>query len=461
MLMKHLLPRRRFLGRLARGGTGLVLLDSARSLWSAAANEKLNIALVGVGGRGSWYVGSIPRLGENLVALCDVNDAQNPAAYQTLPGARKFRDFRRMLDAMGQEIDAVVVATPDHTHAVASAAALRAGKPVFCEKPLTRTLHESRALRELARKQKVATSMGNQGTAAGPFRRALELMRAGQVGVIKEVHIWNSAEGADRRQPPANGGPAPEHLDWELWLGPAAARPYHREWMARHNWREFGTNQLGNWGSHSANLAFLALKVHELWLNPPPAPSSPVIRIRAECSGLNKLSFPKWEVVKWAIPARAEFPPITFTWHGGRHSRDLLEQLIGEELDWGDKKDKKWVDHGGAIILGTKGRLRATEHNSTFRLLPLDQFQGVQTNNPEKVEASRGHEQDWLRACRGGPAPWANFDYADALNEFLMLGNVATQFEGELEFDPVAMKILNNPAADALLRCEYRQGWNL
>jgi hypothetical protein len=307
--------RRHFLRRAAWGGTGFFLLEAAGSAWSAQANHKLNIALVGVGGRGSWFVGAIPRLGENLVALCDVDDAKNPDAYQQLPRARKFHDFRRMLDTMGEGIDAVIVATPDHTHAVASAAALRAGKPVFCEKPLTRTVHESRALRKLARQHQLATSMGNQGTAAGPFRRALELIRTGTIGDVKEVHIWNSEGGADRQEPPSGGAPVPEGLDWDLWLGPVAYRPYHRAWLQRNAWRDFGTCQLGN----------------------------------------------------------------------------------------------------------------------------------------------------WLLACRGGPPAWANFDYADALNEFLMLGNVSTRFEPgtRLEFHPVAMTIVNHPAADALLRCDYRSGWTL
>ena len=457
--------RRHFLRHAAWGGTGFLLLEAAGSAWSAQANEKLNLALVGVGGRGSWFVGAIPRLGENLVALCDVDDAKNPDAYQQLPRARKFRDYRRMLEAMGEGIDAVIVATPDHTHAVASAAALRAGKPVFCEKPLTRTVHESRALRELARQHQVATSLGNQGTAAGPFRRALELIRDGTLGDVKEVHVWNSEGGADRKESPGDGRPVPEGLDWDLWLGPAAFRPYHRAWLQRNAWRDFGTCQLGNWGSHSANLAFMALRVHDLWLNPPAASAPAVIRIEAKHSGVNSISFPKWEVVEWHIPARAGFPPVLFTWHNGRGpgSRDLLESTMGEELDWGDKKEKKWVDHGGAVIVGSRGLVRATEHNATFRLLPADRFRGVQTDQPERVEASRGHERDWLLACRGGTPAWANFDYADALNEFLMLGNISTQVEPgtRLEFDPVAMKIVNHPGADALLRCDYRSGWTL
>jgi hypothetical protein len=368
-----------------------------------------------------------------------------------------------MLDEMGQGIDAVVVAIPDHTHAVASAAAIRAGKHVFCEKPLTRTVHESRRLCELARKHRVATSMGNQGTASGPFRRALELIRNGTIGPIQEVHVWNSGGGADRKEPPKGEGPAPEHLHWDLWLGPAAFRPYHREWMHRNLWRDFGTCQLGNWASHSANLAFMALKVHDLWLAPGSAKPGPALRVEAQCSGINRLSFPRWEIIKWEVPARAEFPAITFSWYNGAGPgvRELLEDLAGEGLDWGDKKEKKWVDHAGAIIVGTKGRIHATGHNATFRLLPEKEFRDVDRTRPQTVDASHGHERDWFLACRGGEPAWANFDYASALNEFLMLGNVATQFEDKLEFDPVAMKIAGHAEADAQLSCEYREGWSL
>jgi uncharacterized protein YukE len=480
--------RRSFLRNTALGGVGLLILKDSRAAGSYQANEKLNVALVGVGGRGVWFVDTIPRM-ENVVALCDVDSRRIDEAFKrwqesaeryaasphdwerkaaesykhlTETKPKTYRDFRRMLDEMGKEIDAVIVATPDHTHAAASAAAIKAGKHVFCEKPLTRAVGESRALRELARKHKVATSMGNQGTASGQFRRALELIRDGTIGQIKEVHVWNSGGGADRKQPPGEE-PVPDWLNWDLWLGPAALRPYHPEWLQRNLWRDFGTCQLGNWASHSANLAFMAMKVHELWLGNLAKEPRPIVRVEAKCSGINKLSFPRWEIVTWEIPARAEFPPITFTWYNGVSAgvRQLLEGLIGDGLDWGDKKEKKWMDHAGAIIVGTKGRIHTTGHNMTFRLLPQEQFAGVEKDRPVKVEPSRGHEMDWFIACRGGKPAWANFDYASALNEFLMLGNVATQFEGKLEFDPVAMKIINNAEADVLLRSEYRQGWSL
>ncbi len=482
--MKTSISRRRFLADAALAAAGLLVLRHSASARSYQANEKLNVALVGCGGRGEWFVDTIPKM-ENVVALCDVSDQKLAATFRRWEeGAKRFaasqhdwerraaevykrlaaakpptyHDFRRMLDELGKKIDAVVIATPDHTHAVASAAAIKAGKHVFCEKPLARTLHESRALRELARRHKVATSMGNQGTATGPFRRALELVRDGTLGEIKEVHVWNTGGGSDRKEPPKGEEPVPEHLKWDLWLGPAAFRPYHREWLQRNLWRDFGTCQLGNWASHTANLAFMALKVHDLWLAEPAPGPRPVIRVEAQTSGVNRLSFPRWEIVTWAIPARGDLPPVTFTWYNGGApgAREIVEPLVSGVRN---KNQKSLWEFAGALIVGAKGRIHSTGHNATFRLLPEDRFQGIDTDRPAKVDSSRGHEADWFLACRGGKPAWANFDYASALNEFLMLGNVATQLEGPLEFEPVAMKIVNNAEADALLRCQYRRGW--
>ena len=223
--MNKRMSRRRFLGKAGMSAAGLLILKETASLRGAAVNEKINVALVGIGGRGRWFLDTIPRM-QNVVALCDVDErklteeveAADSYKYLAKTKPKKYRDFRRMLDEMGEQVDAVIVSTPDHTHAVASAAAIRAGKHVFCEKPLTRTVHESRALRELARKYKVATSMGNQGTASGQFRRALELIRDGTIGQIKEVHVWNNAGGADRKQPPGEQ-PVPDYLDWTCGWG--------------------------------------------------------------------------------------------------------------------------------------------------------------------------------------------------------------------------------------------------
>jgi hypothetical protein len=483
------MSRRGFCRKSLAGAAGILVLENARSVLGAPANSRINVALIGVGGRGTWFVDTIPRM-EQVVAVCDIDAKKIEATFKrwsiladqlaasehrwekdaapafrrlTKESVKVHSDFRRMFEAMGKEIDAAIVAIPDHTHAVASAAAIRAGKNVFCEKPLTRTVGESRALRDLARKHRVATSMGNQGTSSGPFRRALELIREGAIGEVTDVHIWNSAGGADRKEPPKGSGPVPEGFEWDLWLGPAAFRPYHPEWIARHNWREFGTCNLGNWAPHSANLAFMALRVDELWKEGPAGPPRPTIRVEARSSGLNRLSFPKWEEVRWEIPARAGLPPIAFTWHNGHGPgvRERLEGLIGDELDWGDKKEKKWMDHGGTVIVGTKGTIHSTAHNATFRLFPQDRFKDVDRERPKSIEPSRGHEADWFLACRGGKPAWASFEYASPLNEFLMLGNIATQFEGKLEFDPIACRISGNPEADALIRQPCREGWEL
>jgi hypothetical protein len=451
--------RRVFL-RSATAGTGLVLLGDPRSVSAAPANEKVHVALIGVGGRGKEFVGSMPHLA-NVVALCDVDDQRMGLAAQQIPQAKRFRDFRRMFEEMGSAIDAVVVATPDHTHAVASAAAIRAGKHVYTEKPLTRTVGEARALRELAGKHRVATSMGNQGTASPQFRRALELIRSGALGTITDVHIWNDQGGSDRQKPPEGEVAVPAHLQWDLWLGPTAARPFNPGWLPWHQWRDFGTGNLGNWSSHTTNLPFMALEVDSLWRAETPA--SP-IRIRAKVKAINRLSFPRWERVEWEIPARSKLPAIRFTWHNGASApglRDELETLLGRDLDWGDKGAKKWADWAGCLIVGTEGKLLATAHNATFVLLPEAKFASVQQKGPEKVDASQGHEADWLAACRGGKPAWARYEYAGPLTEFNMLGNVATQFEGTLEYDPGSGRILNHAEADRSLRPQYRDGWSL
>ncbi|MBM4090617.1 MAG: Gfo/Idh/MocA family oxidoreductase, partial [Planctomycetes bacterium] len=448
------------------------------------ANESIGVALVGVGGRGQWFVDTIPRM-QRVVAICDVDRRKVDAAFKHWQdaGAKMagsphewerraaaefgklvhdrpvpFEDFRQMLEKMASQIDGVVVATPDHTHAVVSAAAIRAGKPVFCEKPLTRTLHESRALRELARDNGVVTAMGNQGTYGGPFRRALELIRNGALGDITEVHVWNSGGGADQQQVPEGTEPKPPELNWDLWLGPAADRPYHRRWQQRNLWREFGTCQLGNWGSHSANLGFMALNAHHLWLRPGEG-QRPTVRVEAKHSGINRLSFPRWEHVLWHLPSRGALAPITINWYNGDAPpvKDVLRRAAGDARE---KEENAWR-FAGTLIVGTKGSIHTTGHNMWFRLLPAEEFSGVQCERPEEVASSRGPEQDWFAAIQGGPAPWSNFDYASALNEFLMLGNVATQFDASIDFDPIAMKITNNPAADALLTSEYREGWEL
>ena len=459
--MNRTLSRRSVLKGLAQGGIGLLILRNPLSARTYAANEKLNLAAVGCGGYGRELLLTFCERA-NIVAMCDVNESRAAEMYRKFPDVPKFKDFRKMLDDKAKEINGVFIATPDHSHAVISAAAIRAGKHVYTEKPLARLVRESRVLRDLARQKKVATSMGNQGTASGPYRRALELVQSGALGRITSIHTWNDQGGQGWKTRPEGEEEIPPYLNWGLWLGPARVRLFHSKWMAWQLWRDFGTAQLGNWASHTANLAFRSMKADSLWYADPA--TKPIIKVQAKVDAINKLGFSNWEHVLWQLPARGELPPILFSWlNGGGRSRlrKQIEDAMGRQLDWGDAGEKQGKDWAGTLIAGTEGKIYATAHNATFTLLPEEKFQDVQRDHPEKIEQSHGHEQDWMEACKNGKPAWASYDYAGPFTEFNMLGNVATQFESVLEFDPLACKIVNNADADKALRHEYREGWSL
>ncbi|MHC4749612.1 MAG: Gfo/Idh/MocA family protein [Planctomycetota bacterium] len=457
--------RRLFLRNTVFASLGMLILRNSRSAYSYEANEKLNVALIGVGGRGRWFVGTIPKLGTNVVAMCDVNDRKAELSFKEIPQARKFHDFRKMLEEMNKDIDAVVIATPDHTHAVASATAMRAGKGVFCEKPLTHNIKEARKLRELASKCKVATQMGNQGTSSEAFRRAVELVQAGVIGDVREVHAWNTGGGPGDRPVPTEEHRIPDYLRWDLWLGPAQFRPYNSRWLDWwHGWRDFGTGNLGNWASHTMNLPFNALRLDTLWDRKSGSSAKNLVKLEPEVSGVHKHAFPKWEIIHYDFPARGDMPPVRINWYNGPGQapgpRDMIEQMIGRRLDWGDAGEKKWQDHAGCLLMGNKGMIHSTGHNMSFTLLPVDKFKDFE-GPPHKLPRARGHEQEWLNACRGGPAAMSNFDYAGPLAEFVLLGNVATLVGETIEFDPLEMKVVNNRQANAALEREYRLGWCL
>ncbi len=463
--MKWRINRRTFLRNSALSGLGLLTLKNSRSAFSYEANEKLNIALIGVGGRGSWFVGAIPRVGGNIVAMCDVNERKASGSFKELPKAKKYFDFRKMLSEMDKQIDAVVIATPDHTHAVASAMAMKMGKHVFCEKPLTHNLREARVLQETAAKHKVATQMGNQGTSSEAFRRAVELVQAGVLGEVRHVHAWNTGGGPGKRPYPSKVHNLPDYLKWDLWLGPAASRPYNSRWLSGwHGWRDFGTCQLGNWASHTMNLPFKALKLDSLWKADTLVSDERLVRLRAEVSGIHKETFPKWEIIRYDFPARGDMPPVRVNWYNGAGRapgpRGMIEKMMGRRLDWGDAGEKRWQDHAGCLLVGTKGMIHSTGHNMSFSLLPEDRFKDFE-GPARSLPRSRGHEREWLDACKGGPPAMSNFDYTGPLTQFVLLGNVATLFDQKIEFDPLAMKIVNIPEANEALRREYRQGWSL
>lgn len=401
-------------------------------------NEKLNIAAIGAGGQAATDIGGCA--GENIVALCDVDRKRLEERGAKFPKARLFRDYRQMIESM-KEIDAVIVSTPDHHHAPAAVMAMRLGKHVYCQKPMSHSVWEARLMREVAAKTKVVTQMGNQGHAYDSTRRLVELVQAGAIGEVREVHVWTDRpiwpQGIER---PKESQPVPEHLDWDLWLGPAPERPYHAAY-APFNWRgwwDFGTGAPGDMGCHNADAAFWALKLD--------APVS----IEAESSGVNSETAPKWSIVRSEFPKRGKLPPVTITWYDGGKlpSRDLVG---GEALP-----------KNGTIFVGSKGRIVFKDWNPDgFRLLPEDQFKDFKGPVQSIPRASDGPYKEWIAACKGGPMCLSNFDYAGRLTEFVLLGNVALRAGRKIEWDAKKLRVKNFSEADQFIRREYRKGWEL
>ncbi len=487
--------RRDFLRTAGATGLGVLCLSDARTALGSRANERLNLAVVGMAGYGAFhsFAQGLHRFDNVGYAMgCDVDpvkvarvhtmwkeraaewsqsdDPQQREAARDIYGPlvenppKVFADYRRMLDEARDSIDAVVVATPDHTHAVIAAAALQSGKPVFCEKPLTIAAHEARALRRLVRETGLPTQMNNQGASSPSFRRGLEILRDGTLGPVEQVHVFFSRGGRNYQQPPQGREPIPAGFDWNLWLAQLADRDYHSGWINRIGWRESSIGELGNFGPHSANLAFMALEVARLWDDE----QAPPIRIEAECSEVNMLSYPRWERITWRVPARGDLPACRFVWHHGPrpdYAPDSRQQLSAILRDHGAPEDllEELLPYAGCLIVGERGVLVANSHNNQIRLLPGDRFADVEQRRPQRLPFSPGHDVEWLAACRGEDIePISRFEYAAAFAEFLNVGSLATRFPGQtLDFHPHAGTIPNHDEAQGFLSYAYRDGWTI
>ncbi len=436
--MSRKMDRRTFLKGAAIGGFSFLFLRASKMAFGFPQNEKLNIAMIGAGGRGRGNLDGV--LSENIVALCDVDERLAHSARQACPNARFYKDFRKMLEQMRNQIDAVVVSTPDHTHAVAAAMAIRMGKHVYCEKPLTRTIWEARMLRNLARRYKVATQMGNQGTASNELRQGVEVIQSGVLGKVTEIHVWSNRpvwpQGIPR---PKEEAIIPDGLDWDLWLGPAPKRPYHDAYHP-FNWRgwiDFGTGAIGDMACHTMNMAFWALNLRD------------PISIEAETSGVNGETFPKWSIVRYQFPQRGDLAPCKMVWYDGGQ-KPPVELLQGEQMA-----------DSGLLLIGSEGTLYSPgDYGTPFVLLPREKFANYQPPAPS-IPRSPGHHQEWINACKGGPAAMSNFDYASALTETALLGNLAIITGERINWDAKRMKAVNSPKADKLVRPAYRKGWTL
>lgn len=443
---KKKMSRRDFMGAAAAvAAFTLVPRHSLGGQGQTPPSEKLNIAAIGIGGRGADVLRGVES--QNIVALCDVDWRRAAGTFKRYPSAKKYRDFREMLDKEEKNIDAVTVATPDHIHAVASMAAIKRGKHVYCEKPLTHSVYEARALAQAAREHKVATQMGNQGQASEETRLMCEYIWAGAIGPVREVHVWTDRplrglhdvywpQGVDR---PTETPPVPENLDWDLWLGPAPYRPYHPCYLP-FNWRgwwDFGTGALGDIGCHSIDPVFRALKLGH--------PAS----VEAACTLVNKETYPVASTVRYQFPARGDFPPVKLTWYDGG-----LRPPRPDEMDDGEQ-----FGEGGVLFVGDKGKMLG------HRLIPASRSK--EHGKPaQMIPRSPGHFVEWIEACKGGKPAGANFDHAGLLAQVVLLGNVALRPElrekltrARLQWDGENMKFTNMPEANEFLRREYRPGW--
>lgn len=443
--MNRRMHRRRFLqsSSVSAAAAGFWLTGGVTESFAAqpGANDRLNIALIGAGGRAEGNESGVR--GENIVALCDVDQVRARNVFNRYPNAPKYTDFRVMLEKQ-KDIQAVVVSTPDHTHFHASATAIRMGKHVYCEKPLTHSVWEARQLRELAAKHKVATQMGNQGTSNNGFRTAVEVIRSGALGDVAEVHLWTNrpiwpqgTAALERRM--KGNSTAPKTLNWDLWLGPAADRPYNDAYapFAWRGWWDFGTGALGDMGCHTMNLPFMGLQLG--------APSA----ISADVEGkVDREAAPVGCTVTYEFPARGRtLPACRLFWYERR--RPPMNLLQGIQ-----------AGGSGCLIVGSKGTMYSgSDYGDSYRLLPEANYRDYRPPQPTLPRANGGHHAEWIRACKGGPAAMSNFvDYSGQLTETVLLGNLPIRVGQRVTWDSAKLQA-NVAAAAQYIRRPYRKGW--
>jgi predicted dehydrogenase len=440
--------RRRFIGSttaLAAGAFVLPRFSIGQS--GPSANSRLNLAFIGVGGRGEKNLQGLSQ--ENVVALCDVDDREAAASFGKWPKAKRFKDFREMLDKMGGEIDGVVISTPDHTHFAATMAAMECGKHVFCEKPLTHNVWQARMLKKGAAYYKVVSQMGNQGHATEGIRYMKEWYEAGALGQVREVHAWLSGPNFGSRyfakaanHPPA-AQPVRDGLDWDLWLGPVAKDiPYNEVYVPK-RWRgyyDFGGGLLGDWTCHTLDGPFWALGL-----------GMPTRIEAVKKTGDDSLVCPDASVIRYDFAARGDKAPVSILWYEGGNRPEIRKE-------WGIEK----LGGDGMIMSGDKASLMSGTRPDSPRLIPADVWQDFRRDLPEKTipRVKGGHYREWTAAIKGdGPAPGSSFDYASELTEMLLLGVLAQRFGGRLDYDAATMKVTNRPELAACLKEPVREGW--
>ncbi len=449
---KSTLSRRTFLTRTTlTSATFSIVPSHILGLGGAeSANEKLNIAAIGCAGQGGSGINNLKS--QNIVALCDVDWAHAAGTFKQFPQAKKYKDYRTMLDD-SRDIDAVIVATPDHHHAFASMYAIKLGKHVYCEKPLTHSVWEARQVAKAAREKGVATQMGNQGQASEGTRRLAEMIWDGAIGKVREAHIWTDRpsnglfneywpQGIAR---PKDAPEIPDTLDWDMWLGPAPERPYHPAYLPFQwrGWWDFGTGALGDIGCHSFDPVFRALKLAH--------PTT----VQATSSRVNGETYPLASMVTYQFPARGDMPELKLVWYDGGLRPPRPEFLA----------DGKKMGTTGHMIIGDRGLLLASGGRWNLHPDKLAQDYG---EAPKTLPRSPGHYVEWIQACKGGKPAGSNFDFAGPLTEVVLLGNVCLRLDMReeltgrvLRWDSDKFEFPNSDTATGFLRREYRKGWQL
>ncbi len=439
------LTRREFIGKSAVAAATVMIVPRhvLGGNGYVAPSDKLNIAAIGVGGKGWSDIEEVNS--ENIYGLCDVDSEKLGKAAKKYKKAKTYKDFRVMLEENKSSIDAVTISTPDHVHAPAAMMAMNLGMHVFCQKPLTHTVKEARLLAETAKKTGVVTQMGNQGHAGEGGRLINEWIWDGAIGEVREVHAWTNRpiwdQGIAR---PKETMAIPNSLDWHLWLGPAKFRSYHKLYhpFGWRGWWDFGTGALGDMGAHILDHPYWALKLT--------APTS----VHATSTPFNMDSFPMASIVRYEFPAREGMPPVKVIWYDGG-----LQPPRPEELEPG----RKFGSDGGVLFVGDKGKLMCGTYGRGPRIIPETKMR--EYKRPEKtIRRSPGIHQEWVEAIKGGPATTSHFEYAGALTEMMLLANIALRMQdknNKLEWDSANLKFTNVDDANEFIDKDYHGGFSL
>lgn len=427
---------------------------SSRQAWAKkkriSPNSKMNLAAIGFGGMGKNNVKACADAGENIVALCDVDPNYVAETCKLYPKAKLYIDYREMLEKE-KHLDGVIIATPDHTHAVITMAAIQSGLHVYCQKPLTHDIHEARTIARAARESKVVTQMGIQGHSMEGIRLICEWVWSGRLGQVLEVDAWCSlsyypfghdywsSKWSDR---PKDTPPLPEKMNWDLWLGPAPERPYHPAYHPAvwRCWWDFGCGMMSDRGVHTLDCVYSALKIGQ--------PET----VQASVTGGNTETHPIADIVVFRCPAREGLPPVKVTWYEGLEAPRPLEL----------EENRHLPDEGGVLIKCEKGTIMADVYGNSARLIPETAMKDFDMPAKTLPRLKGSHEQDWIRACKEGGKAGADFEYSARLTEFCLLGNLAKRFPGRLlHWDNENMKVPGLPEADEWIRRPYRAGWTL